>query len=115
MSVASPSDVATFLGSDVDDTRAQWFIEQAELLCAAVVSPLPDAALPVIVRVAARGMSNSTGAVQMGLGSAQVSYGSQAATYNGGLFLSRADRSDLRRLSGRVGAFSIDLIASTDE
>lgn len=108
MSVATPNDVATFLGQDIDDVMAQWFIDQAESLCSAVVDPLPDAALPVIVRVAARGLSNSSGAQQMSLGSAQVSFGSQAATYNGGLFLSKDDRTSLLRLVGRGGAFTID-------
>lgn len=115
MSVAVPADVATFLGSDVDEARAQWFIDQVETQCLAILDPLPDAALPVIVRAAARGLSNATGAAQMGIGSAQLSFGSQAATYNGGLFLSKADRADLRRLAGRTGAFSVDLLASSTE
>ncbi|MFC4518049.1 hypothetical protein [Streptomyces ehimensis] len=53
MSVVTPQDLADPLGQDVQEDRARMIIVQAEALCRAVVSPLPEGAGAVVLSVAA--------------------------------------------------------------
>src|SRR5690348_5025888 len=79
--------------------------------CGTIVSPVPAAAKGIELEVAARAFNNVTSAHQMGIGSAQVSYGAPNSSVGiGGLYLSKANIADLRRLAGRTGAFSIDIV-----
>jgi len=80
-------------------------------LCETVVSPVPELGKGIELAVAARAYSNVTSAHQMSLGSAAISFGAQNSnTGIGGLYLSKSERATLRRLAGRSGAFSIDLL-----
>ena len=100
-----PSDLATFLGRDVDYDRANLMLSLASELCSTVVTPVPDTARSVILDVAARAYANISAATQMGLGSGQISFGSGPS---GGLWLTRANIAALRRAAGKGGAFSVD-------
>lgn len=106
----TPIDLATYLGrGDIDDDRAYLMLRLARGLCETVVTPLPDGAEAIVLAVAARAFTNVTSAHQVGIGSAQVSYGAQnSSTGVGGLYLSRSDIAALRRASGGGGAFTID-------
>jgi hypothetical protein len=110
--LATPDDLGVYLGTTVDPTRAALVLELAQGLCETVTSPLPAAAKGTVLAVAARAFNNVTSAHQAGIGSAQVSYGAPNSSVGiGGLFLSKTDTKTLRRLSGRTGAFSVDLLA----
>jgi hypothetical protein len=110
--LATPDDLGVYLGTTVDPTRAGLVLELAQGLCETVTSPLPPAAKGTVLAVAARAYNNVTSAHQAGIGSAQVSYGAPNSSVGiGGLFLSKTDTKTLRRLSGRTGAFSVDLLA----
>lgn len=105
-----PGDLATYLNDDsLDTARATDMIGYAQTLCESILSPLPDEAAVVVIRVAARGYVTTTAARQYQLGMADAGYGTQPGPV-GGVYLTRADKTDLRRLTGGGGAFSIDLL-----
>ena len=110
--LATPGELGVYLGvADIDTERAGLLLELAQGKCETVVFPLPDAAKSIVLSVAARAYANVTSAHQAGIGSAQVSYGAPSSSSGiGGLYLSKSERADLRRLVGRTGAFSIDLL-----
>lgn len=103
MTVA-PADLSTYLGVDLDATRAQYLIDQATTLCQSIVTPLPAGADAVVLDVAARAFVNPSNASSQGAGPFQVAYGPTA----GGLWLTRQNKATLRRLAGGSTAFSID-------
>jgi hypothetical protein len=108
--LVSAEELGTYLNdSSIDPDRAAMLIEDAQLLCQSVVSPLPEGANIVIRRVAARAYVTITSARSQQLAAANAPFG-VAQTGTGGLWLSRADEADLRRLAGGGGAFSIDLL-----
>lgn len=107
--IAVASDLGTYLKDpDIDTVRATQSLLLAQNLCETVWSPIGDTALGIVLGVAARQFNNVTSAQAVGIGSANISYGSQGATGVGGLYLSRSDIRTLRLLAGRGGAFSID-------
>lgn len=110
--VATPDDLATFLGAVFDSTataRATLILSLAQNLCEAIVSPLPDTANSVVLEVAARAFENPAQRQQESLGSAHVAYGAMAGGGTvGGLYLSRQDKANLRRLAGGSTAYSVD-------
>jgi hypothetical protein len=111
--LAIPSELGVYLGTTIDNTdeRAILVLQLAHDLCETVVSPIPTLAKGVELAVAARAYNNVTSAHQMSLGSAAVSFGAQnSSTGVGGLYLSRSEKATLRRISGRSGAFSINLL-----
>lgn len=110
--LATPAELGTFLGVDaIDSARAALLLQLAHDRCEMYVSPVPAAAKGVEMAVAGRAYTNVSSARQAGIGSAQVSYGAPNGTAGiGGLYISRTEIRDLRRLSGRTGAFSIDLL-----
>lgn len=104
-----PADLATYLGLDtVDADRASLLINQAMTLCRSIVDPIPETAEPVVLSVAARAYTNVTGVQREMVGGYQVAYAKP------GVYLTRAERAALRRLSDNGGAFSVDLIANYD-
>jgi hypothetical protein len=108
MAVTS-SDLGVYLGDPgIDATRATLLIGYATSLCGTIVTPLPTGADAVILDVAARAYVNASNVTQVGLGSGQVTFGSQGRA--GGLYLTKSNKSTLRRLAGRSGAFAIDLV-----
>lgn len=105
-----PEDLATSLNDvSINEDRAQHFIDRAVTLCQSIINPLPDEADVVVERVAARAYFSTTSARQYQLDAAEAAFGTQPGPV-GGVYLTRADKADLRRLSGGGGAFSIDLL-----
>lgn len=117
--IASPSELALFLELDpaeINTERATFLLAQAQAKCERYIKPtvLPVDAKDVVLTVAGRAYTNVTSAHQMGIGSANISYGAQnSSTGIGGLFLSRSDKADLRRVAGRTGAFSVSMLDPT--
>lgn len=112
--VATSSDLELYLGlatGTIDSARATLVLDLAQGLCETIVSPIPTTAKGVVLAVAARAFNNVTSAHQMGIGSAQVSYGSPNTSGGvGGLYLSRSDKATLRLFAGRGSAFSADTL-----
>lgn len=104
MVTVTPADLGTYLGGNVDMDRAMALIGYATSLCTSVVNPLPDGSEAVILDVAARAYSNPANVMQQGNGPFSASYGS----VSGGLWLTRQNKTTLRRLAGSGGAFMID-------
>jgi hypothetical protein len=102
--VATAADLGTFLGADVDTARATYLLAQATTLCQSIVSPLPTGADAVVLDVAARAYTNPANVSSQNVGPYSASYGS----VGGGLWLTRQNKSTLRRLNGGSSAFSID-------
>lgn len=110
--LATPTELGTFLGdASIDTDRATLLLQLAHDRCETYVNPVPAAAKGIELAIAGRAYTNVSSARQAGIGSAQVSFGAPAASYGiGGLYVSRSEVRDLRRLAGRTGAFSIDLL-----
>lgn len=96
-------DLASYLGSTVDDDRAELFLALVMDQAASIVSPVPDAAKAIVLRVAARAYQNPIGATQELIGPYQLS-----GPATGDVLLNKSDRAALRRLAGGSGAFTID-------
>lgn len=99
-----PADLATYLGTEVDETRAAYVIQQALNLCLSMVDLLPQTADPVVLDVAARAYTNPSNVQSQGVGPYNASYGGAG----GGLYLTRQNKVTLRRLAGGSAAYSID-------
>jgi hypothetical protein len=102
--LATTAQLALKLGVTLDDDRAQLALDEAEALLLGVVSPLPAAAWVIELRMAARAFPNPAAVAAMSAGGASASWPSP-----GGVYLSRYDKADLRRManSGK-GAFSVN-------
>lgn len=110
--IATPSELGTFLSETINDgdTRGLLLLALAQARCELWVSPLPAAAQGIVLAVAGRAWSNIASASQIGLGSAYATLAHTGAGGVGGLYVSKTEKSDLRRMAGRSGAFSIDWI-----
>ena len=108
--LVTPADLGVYLQrSDIDEARALMVIDDAQALCETILSPLPEQAAGIVRRVAARCYTNATSAHSVAIGSGNISYSSPTAAAGiGGMYLSRADKADLRRMGGGGGAFTID-------
>lgn len=113
--LSTPGELGVYLGvAEIDVERAAMLLQLAHDRMELIVSPVPSAAQGIELSIAGRAYTNVTSAHQAGIGSAQVSYGSQNSnTGVGGLYISKTERADLRRVAGRTGAFSIDLLPGT--
>jgi hypothetical protein len=100
----TPADLGTYLGSTVDETRADTLLHLAVLLCESICNPLPATADVVVLDVAARAYSNPGNVTSQGAAPFSVNYGA----VGGGLWLTRQNKATLRRLNGGGGAFTID-------
>lgn len=89
--------------SEVNGPRADLLIAQAVALATSIVNPLPDGATAVVLSAAGRAYDNPTNATMETIGPMSVQ---RAAS--GGLYLTKAETTTLKRLAGRGGAFSID-------
>jgi hypothetical protein len=111
--LVTSDDLGVYLNDpDIDEDRATAMIADAQALCESVVATLPPAASVVVKRVAGRAYVSTTSAVrqaQIVAGGSPFGGGPSA----GGVFLTRQDRADLRRMTGGGGAFSINLLPST--
>ena len=108
--VIQASDLATYLViTNIDVNRAVFIIAQAQALCESIVNPLPTGASAVVLDVAARAFVNPQQIQEGKLGTADLKFGQTQGGGNiGGLYLSRANKANLRNLAGRGGAFGMD-------
>jgi hypothetical protein len=112
--IAIPSDLGVYLTGDpagVETVRATQSLLLAQNLCETIWSALDVTALGTVLAVAGRQYTNVTSATTVAIGSGHVGYGTTGGSLGvGGLYLSRSDKSTLRRLASRSGAFNIDLL-----
>ena len=98
-------ELGLYLGlGEIDGARADLLIESAVSLCQAVVSPLPDGAKAVVLSVAGRAYVNPQQVSYETIGPMSV----QRPQGSGGLYLTKSDKSALKSLAGRGGAFTVD-------
>lgn len=103
--VPTAEDLGLYLGLDeVQGARADLLIAQAVSLCEAVVKPLPDGAAAVVLSAAARAYTNPQGATYETIGPMSV----QRPQSSGGLYLTKAEKTALKSMAGRGGAFTVD-------
>jgi hypothetical protein len=102
----SSADLGTYLGAAVDDDRATLLLSLATQLCESVVTPLPGGADAVVLDVAARAYSNPSNVQTQATGPYSATFGA----LGGGLWLTRQNKSTLRRLAGSGGAFTIETL-----
>jgi hypothetical protein len=108
--IISPSDLATYLNDpSLNVDRAVALIADAQMLCEAIISPLPAGASVVVKRMAGRAYVAVSSPRQAAVAAAGGQYGATPGG-NAGVFLWPSDEIDLRRLAGSGGAFSIDLL-----
>lgn len=99
-----------FLGlSEVDVDRAELLITTATALCQTIVKPLPEGAEAVVLSVAGRAYVNPQQVSYETIGPMSV----QRPSGSGGLYLTKADRTALKSLAGRGGAFTVDPTPAT--
>jgi hypothetical protein len=105
--IALAGELDTYLGTPgIDTVRATLILQLAQDLCETIATPLPDTAKGTVLDVAARAFPNPQNVTAESVGPFSVSHSSGF----GGLYLSRANKATLRRLSGRGGAFSVDIL-----
>lgn len=99
-----------FLGLDeIDGDRADLLINSAISLCQTIVKPLPEGADAVVLSVAGRAYVNPQQVSYETIGPMSV----QRPSGSGGLYLTKADKSALKSLAGRGGAFTVDPTPAT--
>lgn len=99
-----------YLGlSEVDVDRAELLIATATALCQTVVKPLPEGAEAVVLSVAGRAYVNPQQVSYETIGPMSV----QRPQGSGGLYLTKSDKSALKSLAGRGGAFTVDPTPAT--
>jgi hypothetical protein len=94
---------------EIDGNRADFLINKAISLCETVVKPLPEGADSVVLSVAGRAFVNPGQVSYETIGPMSV----QRPTGSGGLYLTKADKSALKSLAGRGGAFTVDPTPTT--
>lgn len=98
-------ELALYLELDeINGNRADLLIAKAISLCQAVVKPLPEGADAVVLSVAGRAYVNPQQVSYETIGPMSV----QRPSGSGGLYLTKADKSALKSLAGRGGAFTVD-------
>lgn len=99
-----------FLGlEEIDGDRADLLINSALALCQTIVKPLPEGAEAVVLSVAGRAYVNPQQVSYETIGPMSV----QRPSGSGGLYLTKADKSALKSLAGRGGAFTVDPTPAT--
>ena len=94
---------------EINGDRADLLIAKAISLCQTVVKPLPEGADAVVLSVAGRAYVNPQQVSYETIGPMSV----QRPTGSGGLYLTKADKSALKSLAGRGGAFTVDPTPAT--
>lgn len=109
--IVTSDDLATYLNdASIQIDRADMMIFHAQALCESILSPLPANAAGIVIRVAGRGYVTTTSARGAQIAAGGSPFGGAPGGF-GGVYLTRSDKADLRRLSGSGGAaFSIDLL-----
>lgn len=101
-------DLALYLGLDeISGSRADLLIGQAINLCLAVVRPLPEEATVVVLSAAGRAYANPQGATYETIGPMSVQ------RPQAGLYLTKAEKTALKSMAGRGGAFTVDPTPAT--
>lgn len=95
--------------SEINGDRADLLLKQAVALCETVVKPIPDGATAVVLSVAGRGYVNPQQVSYETIGPMSV----QRPQGSGGLYLTKSDRTALKSLAGRGGAFTVDPTPAT--
>lgn len=95
--------------NEISGDRAALLIRQAVNLAQTVVKPLPEGAEAVVLSVAGRAYTNPQQVSYETIGPMSV----QRPTGSGGLYLTKADKSALKSLAGRGGAFTVDPTPAT--
>lgn len=105
IAICEPADLATYLGSTVDDQRAAQLLQLAQEIAESMVgNPLPLGAEAIVLSAAARGYLNASGVTSETIGPYNIQRPSA------GIYLTKAERASLRRLAGRTGAFSVSIL-----
>lgn len=94
---------------EIDGARADLLIQTAIQLCQTVVAPLPEGAQAVVLSVAGRAYVNPQQVSYETIGPMSV----QRPQGSGGLYLTKADKTALKSLAGRGGAFTVDPTPAT--
>jgi hypothetical protein len=103
-------ELGLYLGlPEIDGARADLLIQQAVALCETVVKPLPDQATAVVLSAAGRAYVNPQQVSYETIGPMSV----QRPQGSGGLYLTKADKTALKALAGRGGAFTVDPTPAT--
>lgn len=98
-------DLALYLGlEEINGDRADLLIAQAVALCESVVKPLADQATAIVLSAASRAYVNPQQVSYETIGPMSV----QRPQGSGGLYLTKADKTALKSLAGRGGAFTVD-------
>lgn len=101
--VPTAEDLGLYLGlEEISGGRADLLIQQAINLCMAVVTPLPDGATAVVMSSAGRAYVNPSGATYETIGPMSVQ------RPQAGLYLTKAEKTALKSMAGRGGAFTVD-------
>ncbi|MER5875446.1 hypothetical protein ABT119_05895 [Streptomyces sp. NPDC001910] len=99
-----------YLGlGEIDGDRGDLLIATAIGLCQTIVKPLPEGAEAVVLSVAGRAYVNPQQVSYETIGPMSV----QRPSGSGGLYLTKADKSALKSLAGRGGAFTVDPTPAT--
>lgn len=101
--IATPADLSTFMGETVDTARATQLLGIAQAYCEDVVSPLPASAFGIVLAAAARAYANPTQ-------EQSVATGPYLATRAKSVYLTRTERTSLRRAAGRSGGGSVSTL-----
>lgn len=103
--VGSPTadDVALYLDIDnVNTGRAELFISQAMALAASYIDPVPPAGMAIVLGAVARAYTNAQGVTAETIGPYSVT------RPTGGVYFTKAETANLKRLAGKGGAYTID-------
>lgn len=101
--IATSDDLSLYMGQTLDDDRADQFLAIAQSFCEDIVSPLPASAFGIVLAAAARAYVNPQQNTTEVTGPSSVG---RAAT----VYLTRAERVNLRRAAGRSGGGSISTL-----
>lgn len=102
MVAPTSEDLGRLIGRDVDTDRAEFILTHLGNLALSYVAPMTDAAWSVVLLAAVRLYVNAAGA------QSQVIGPESAAFTVAGVNFTRAERSELKRLGGKGGAFTVD-------
>lgn len=92
---------------EIQGDRADLLIAQAVALCETVVQPLPEQATAVVLSAAGRAYINPTQVQYETIGPMSVQ------RPQAGLYLTKAEKSALKSMAGRGGAFTVDPTPTT--
>lgn len=102
-------DLRLYMGvDDIDDARADLLLDSIISLCEAIVTPLTEAAKPVVLSATARAYANPPGGV-----TSELVGPYQASRPAGGIYLTKGERAALRRSNASGGSFAISTIPAT--